>query len=99
MTAERYRVVGGFRLWFDNRQCPHYNDNACSTCDFDGYYESKYGALCPWGACTSCEGRGVTEEVWPLGCDDPDRVPPVMCADCGGSGLRSSQISVEEPDQ
>lgn len=43
-----YVAVNSFRLWKDPRSCPHYNDNACATCDFDGYYETKYGTVCPW---------------------------------------------------
>lgn len=38
----------GMRLWADPRQCPHENDNACATCDFDGYYAGKYQHVCPW---------------------------------------------------
>lgn len=40
----------GMRLWTDPRQCPHSNDNACATCDFDGYYADKYQHMCPWFA-------------------------------------------------
>lgn len=28
--------------------CSHEGRNACATCDHDGYYEEKYGELCPW---------------------------------------------------
>jgi hypothetical protein len=34
--------------WYpDPRTCPHYNDNACPTCDFDRYYATTYPD-CPW---------------------------------------------------
>lgn len=36
------------RFWEDPRDCPHYNDNACPTCDFDGYYAAT-DPKCPWG--------------------------------------------------
>lgn len=38
----------GMRLWIDPKKCPHYNDNACATCDFDRYYANKYLGACPW---------------------------------------------------
>lgn len=28
--------------------CPHYNENACPTCDFDGFYAKRYPDECPW---------------------------------------------------
>ncbi len=37
------------RFWTDSRECPHYNNNACRTCDFDRYYASNYPE-CPWGS-------------------------------------------------
>lgn len=29
------------RWWNDTRRCPHFNDNACATCDFDGHYRQR----------------------------------------------------------
>lgn len=31
---------GPFRWYADPRKCSHSNDDACPTCDHDGYYQS-----------------------------------------------------------
>lgn len=34
--------------WHKNpRECPHYNENVCPTCDFDDYY-AENSPDCPW---------------------------------------------------
>jgi hypothetical protein len=34
--------------WHENvRDCRHYNEHVCPTCDFDGYYAANYPD-CPW---------------------------------------------------
>lgn len=40
-------VSASLRWHVDPRTCPHYNDDVCPTCDFDGYYAATY-ADCPW---------------------------------------------------
>lgn len=35
------------RFHTDPRTCPHFNENVCRTCDFDGYYANTYPE-CPW---------------------------------------------------
>ncbi len=30
----------------DPRTCTHYNDDACPTCDFDGYYRAQDASRC-----------------------------------------------------
>ena len=30
-----------------HKDCPHYNENVCPTCDFDGYYARNHPE-CPW---------------------------------------------------
>jgi len=41
-------VSSGVRWHKQSNDCPHYNEHACPTCDFDGYYAEKYPDECPW---------------------------------------------------
>lgn len=54
MSAADAVRVGGDVMHPDPNDCPHENEHACPTCDFDGYYENKHRAKCPW------TGRKVT---------------------------------------
>lgn len=50
-VTRRYVVTDdGYRLWRSSEDCPHTNENACATCDFDGYFEAKYpeNPWAPW---------------------------------------------------
>jgi|SRR5690606_20950021 len=64
--------IDGLRLHPDPRQCSHSNDDVCPTCDFDGYYESKYGEDCPW-----YQGDGL-DQLYPKPEEDfwDDRTTP-----------------------
>jgi hypothetical protein len=53
MSGEDFLMTADdIRLWYDPRRCPHSNENACASCDFDGYYLGKYGDACPWAHLT-----------------------------------------------
>lgn len=40
--------VGGDVLHRSTSTCTHANNNACAFCDFDRYYATKHGSVCPW---------------------------------------------------
>lgn len=48
MTGSREVYVDGMVLHVVNNDCPHFNNHACPTCDFDRYYANKYRKQCPW---------------------------------------------------
>lgn len=35
------------RYHVNSRDCPHYNEHVCMTCDFDDYYRRNFPD-CPW---------------------------------------------------
>lgn len=42
---ERYSTEYGPFTWHPkSRDCPHENEHACPTCDFDGYYQAHIPA-------------------------------------------------------
>lgn len=54
--------AGGDILHARPRTCSHEGRNACSCCDFDGYYAGKHRGQCPWAEPEDYEDEDVVRE-------------------------------------
>jgi hypothetical protein len=71
--------------WHESHKtCSHANEDACPTCDFDGYYAANYPD-CPWRIPDSLADEDGAVILNPTAVGNPDETPQVWV----GADLRA----------